>query len=70
MGVRTRGGEQVTLEELKEYLKANATEDDIIDVLGLTIDHLVEQFDYLIVENFDEVLSYFDLDEEDYETDL
>lgn len=60
----------MTLEELKEYLKANATEDDIIDVLGLTIDHLVEQFDYLIVENFDEVLSYFDLDEEDYETDL
>lgn len=60
----------MTLEELKEYLKSNASEEDILDVLGLDVDILVEQFDYLIDEKFEEVLSYFDLEEDEDETDL
>ncbi len=55
----------MTLEELKDYLKSNATEDDLLDVLKISIDDLVEQFDYKIDNKFEKVLTYFDLDNED-----
>jgi len=55
----------LTLEELKDYLKSNATEDDLLDVLKISIDDLVEQFDYKIDNKFEKVLTYFDLDNED-----
>lgn len=54
-----------TLEELKEYLKANATEDDLLDVLNITVEELVEFFDHKIDNSFDDVLEYFDLNNEE-----
>ena len=55
----------MTLEELKEYLKSNATEFDLLDVLDISIEELVEFFDHKIDAKFDSVLAYFDLNTEE-----
>jgi hypothetical protein len=57
----------MTLTELQEYLKSNASEEDLLDVLHITTEDLVEFFDSRIDERYDEVLTYFGLDENDSE---
>lgn len=56
-----------TLEELKEFLKSNASEDDILDVLNITIEQLLERFDDEIDDKFETILSYFGLDDNEDE---
>lgn len=55
----------LTLEELKEYLKSDANEDDLIDVLEISVEELVEAFDHKIDLHFEKTLTYFGLDEDD-----
>lgn len=59
-----------TLEELKEFLKANASEEDLLDVLAITAEHLVERFDDVIDDRFDAVLEYFGMTPEEDEDEL
>lgn len=59
-----------TLEELKEFLKANASEEDLLDVLNITAEQLVERFDDVIDDKFDTVLDYFGMTPEEDGDDL
>lgn len=54
-----------TLEELKEFLKSSASEEDILDVLNINVEQLIERFDDVIDDKFDSVLEYFGLTVED-----
>lgn len=57
----------LTLTELQEYLKSNASEEDLIDVLQITSEDLVEMFDHKIDRHFEKILTYFGLDGSDDE---
>ncbi|MBT9146154.1 MAG: hypothetical protein DDT42_02036 [candidate division WS2 bacterium] len=57
----------MTLEELKEYLKYYATEEELVDILGISVKTIVDHFDNLIDMNFEKVLDYYGLEEEEEE---
>ena len=56
-----------TLEEVKEYIKKNVNEVDLLEVLDISSEELVEAFSDEIEENIEKLIAQLDIQDTDDE---
>jgi len=56
-----------TLEELKEYIKENVDEVDLLELLNASAEDLVDRFSDIIEDKFDHFIMQLGLSEEDWD---